>query len=52
MPSIIFKKYHFFKIMDQKQFEEQEKEETLATPGVFDKYQQAGKIANGMRSIL
>ncbi len=25
---------------------EEEKEETLATPGVIDKYQQAGKIAN------
>jgi hypothetical protein len=26
--------------------DEQEQEETLATPGVIDKYQQAGKIAN------
>ena len=26
---------------------EQPEEETLATPGVLDKYQQAGKIANG-----
>ena len=25
---------------------DEEKEETLATPGVIDKYQQAGKIAN------
>ena len=25
---------------------EEEKEETLATPGVMDKYQTAGKIAN------
>jgi len=26
---------------------EEEKEETLATPGVVDKYKEAGKIANG-----
>jgi curved DNA binding protein len=31
--------------MDQN-FNNQEKEETLSTPGVFDKYQTAGKIAN------
>jgi len=28
------------------------KEETLATPGVIDKYQAAGKIANGKLSFL
>lgn len=27
------------------------KEETLATPGVLDKYQAAGKIANGTLSF-
>ncbi len=26
--------------------EEEQEEQTLATPGVIDKYQQAGKIAN------
>jgi hypothetical protein len=26
--------------------DEEQQEETLATPGVIDKYQQAGKIAN------
>jgi len=29
---------------------EEQKEETLATPGVLDKYQAAGKIANCMNS--
>lgn len=28
--------------------DEEEKEETLATPGVLDKYQEAGKIANSI----
>jgi methionine aminopeptidase len=28
--------------------ESEEKEETLATPGVIDKYQEAGKIANSV----
>lgn len=27
---------------------EREEEETLSTPGVIDKYQTAGKVANGI----
>lgn len=32
--------------------EEEYQEETLATPGVIDKYQAAGKIANGKHHHL
>ena len=31
--------------------DEEEKEETLATAGVIDKYQEAGKIANSITTI-
>jgi len=32
--------------MAERDYKEDEKEETLATPGVLDKYKEAGKIAN------
>jgi len=32
--------------------EEEQEEQTLATPGVIDKYQQAGKIANKVLEAL
>jgi len=32
--------------------EEDQEEQTLATPGVIDKYQQAGKIANKVLEAL
>ena len=36
--------------MVEKAIPEQEQEETLATPGVIDKYKDAGKIANCFNS--
>ena len=34
------------KDIEEYEDEEEQKEETLATPGVIDKYQAAGKVAN------
>ncbi len=35
----------------EKNYDDMPAEETLATPGVLDKYQAAGKIANGNLSF-
>ena len=38
--------------MADRRDDEEEKEETLATPGVIDKYKEAGKIANCKYKII
>jgi hypothetical protein len=37
--------------MDKREEDQAPQEETLATPGVLDKYQAAGKICNGTLDI-